>query len=301
MSQFGSPRLEARFGGPWCSAGLAAAFVAGLLLAPAPATAGQALVLTEAGVPEVQEAGVALGQILTDKGEVAELREPLPGDDLGDLTPYDCVFDLRVSTPIPAQDAQRFSDYAVTGGGMLLLGEHGAFDFRNVTVTGLLNGLGGGVVTTSTFLTTNTLPIDIIEPTNPDHFLATECNVVTEVDYDGIANGQFLNTGNGTWVTGAPTSACAALWETGDLTNAPQARVASVLDINFMATGVKGTLDFEVTDRTIPTQNRAFVGNMVNYLCKLCCGSNMKARLPGTPHAPKSAASPASPCSPRSK
>ena len=98
-------------------------------------------------------------------------------------------------------------------------------------------------------------------------------------------------TGNGVWVTGVPGSAGAAAWDQGQLTTAPTARVAVVLDVNFLATGAGGTLDFEIANPLNPTQNRAFVQNLVTFLEYLDCCDN-PLREPFAPHAPRAAASP---------
>ncbi len=246
-------------------ASLAAAL---LCLGSVPAQAqGRALVMSETLRPELVATADTITQMLLAHGIATDVTLPLPGMDPGDLAAYTCVFDLRVDYPLDPVIAGRVGDHVRRGRGAYLAGEHAVFAPRNDSLTNLIASLGGGSPLVSTVVGGFTMPRDIIEPTNPAHPLSTDCSAVDEVDYDGINNGQFIALGNGTWITGNPLSAGMAAWDPGTLAAAPGGRVVVALDINWLATGAAGTLDFQVTNPTVPTQNRAMAENMVQYLC----------------------------------
>lgn len=227
----------------------------------------RALILSEDFRTEIPESVASLTGLLAAQGIATDVMSPFPFDDVGDLSPYQCVFDLRVDFELDPVIGMRMQQNADLGRGLYLAGEHPVFAFRNDSITGFLAALGAGPVAASPFASGSLTPRDILEPTNPDHPLSTDCNAVSEVDYDGIDNGHFIATGNGTWVSGSITNAGMAAWGDGQLIAAPNARVVVALDVNWLATGSTGTFDWRVLDRTIPTQNRALAENMVQWLC----------------------------------
>jgi hypothetical protein len=234
----------------------------------------RALILTEDFRAELPEAVNTLSGIMTAQGIEPEIRLPFPFEEIGDLEPYQCVFDLRVDYDIDPVIGARLSQHALRGRGLYMAGEHGAFAFRNDSVANLINGLGGGPVVVSPVFSGSITPRDILEPTNPDHPLSTDCNAVSEADYDGVENGQFISTGTGTWVTGTPFSSGMASWDSGAIPTAPEARIVVALDINWLAFGPSGTIDWRVLDRTIATENRPLAENLVQFLCtpEVTCG-----------------------------
>jgi hypothetical protein len=250
------------------------ALAASLVLASTAGAQTRALVLSEDFRVELPEAVNTLTGIMTAQGIVPEIRLPFPFEEIGDLEAYQCVFDLRVDYEIDPVIGARLIDHAERGRGLYMAGEHAVFAFRNDSVAGIVGLLGGGSVAVSPVSGGFLTPRDIVEPTNPDHPLSTDCNAVSEAVYDGIDNGQFINTGTGTWVSGTPFSAGMASWDNGALGVAPDARVVVALDINWLAFGTSGTIDWRVEDRTIPTQNRALAENLVQFLCtpEATCG-----------------------------
>lgn len=238
-----------------------------LALASSAVAQTRALILTEDFRAELPEAVNTLSGIMTTQGIAPEIRLPFPGEELGDLSPYQCVFDLRVDYAMDPVIGARLQQVAEAGGGLYMAGEHAVFAFRNDSIAGLISGLGGGSIVASPFSSGTFVPRDILEAVNPAHPLATDCNAVSEVDYDGIDNGHFISMGTGTWVSGNAAEACMVAWGDGQLGAAPAARVVAALDINWLAFGASGTIDWRVTDRTIPTQNRPLAENLVQYLC----------------------------------
>jgi hypothetical protein len=231
------------------------------------AAQGRALILNEDIRPELTEAATELTAIMAAQGVAADVVL-LPSGDPGDMAAYQCVFDLRVDFALDPVVEGRLADHAMRGGGIYLAGEHAAFAFRNDTLAAFLSSLGGGVIQASPVGVPGLGPMDIIEPTNPAHPLSSDCNEITEIDYDGILNGQWIAFGNGTWISGDPlVGACTIAFDEGTLTAAPDARAVATLDINYLATGPAGTLDFRIDDRNVRTQNRPYVENLVQYLC----------------------------------
>jgi hypothetical protein len=236
-----------------------------LLAASGPAAASPtALVLSETTRPEVPEAATALADVMAGRGVAVELRTPPVGADPGDLDGYDCVFDLRVDFALRPVDDARYRAYLVAGGALYLAGEH-AVGFRNDVIGTFLEELGGGAVRPSSVVTGDLDPVDVVEPTNAAHPLARDPNDVAEVDYDGAANGQLVALGTGTWLTGAPDSAGAAIWDVGTLASAPLGRVIVVMDVDWLRPAA--TLDRRIDDPAVPTRNRAFAENVVVALC----------------------------------
>lgn len=246
---------------------LTAVVLAGLLGASPAQAQTQGLILSEDLRPELTEAATVLAEIMTAQGITPEIRLPLPGTELGDLEPYQCVFDMRVDYIIDPIVAMRLLEHAERARGLYMAGEHAVFAPRNDSVASIVTLLGGGSVTVSPVSGGFVTPRDIVEPMNPDHPLSTDCNAVSEVVYDGVDNGQFTNVGSGTWVSGNPLSAGMASWDNGALGVVPDGRVVVALDINWLSYGPSGTLDFRVEDRSIPTQNRALAENLVQFLC----------------------------------
>ena len=247
----------------------------------------RALILSEDFRTELPEAVNTLTGIMAADGIAPEIRLPFPGEELGDLEPYQCVFDLRVDYAMDPVIENRLLEHVRRGKGLYMAGEHAVFAFRNDSVAAVINTLGGGPVGVSPVSGSFLTPRDILEPMNPDHPLSTDCNAVSEVDYDGIDNGQFIATGLGTWVSGTPFSSGMASWNDGALTTAPvDARVVVALDINWLAFGPSGTIDFRVEDRTIPTENRPLAENLVQYLCQpeVSCGGTCEPRTHGFWH-----------------
>lgn len=255
-----------------------------------------ALIMTLTGVREVVDTGAtALSGILTSHGYVPELREVDSITDLGDLSAYACVWDLRIDFALSPGQQNELITYASTGGGIYMSGEHGTFDFRNSSITQMLTLLGGGGVLTGIDPPRSAVPADYPETVNPLHPLATECLTVNEVVYDGVDHGRFVDVGFGTPLSSVPGWIGAAVWDAGFLFNAPTARAAFVLDSNWLSDGLTGTLDFRA-DKVTPTENRALANNMVGYLCgPECCTAApfaLTAKLPRSPLSPRTPKSP---------
>jgi hypothetical protein len=238
-----------------------------LLAAQSALAQDTAVILSEDIRPDVTSGAENLTQILAGFGITAETRIPAPGADPGDLSDATCVFDLRVDYALDFPSQARLAQAATNGSGIYFAGEHSVFAFRNDSVAAFIDNLGGGPVVASPIGFPTPTPEDIPEPTNPDHAAATTCNAVDIVTYDGVANGHLSSTGTGVWLTGDPLMAGGAAWDEGSLVGAPEARFAFVLDINYISTTDTGTLDFTEADRTVPTENRAFVENLVQFLC----------------------------------
>lgn len=233
--------------------------------APTPAGAGDALIVEERFNPDALAASEALAEILVGLGYEVEVRAPELGDTLDGIRDFTCAFDLRPDLRPVLFDAPVYQLYVELGGNLLLGGEHAGFDFRNRSLVDLINDLGGGLVAIDPTLPTSFFRRDLPQPLNPSHAVATECNAVTEVVYDGIDHGRVTDTARGTWVTGSPVEAATVAWDHGDLFLAPSSRLVLVLDIDFLSP--LATLDFRVEDPTIPTHNRAFVANLATFLC----------------------------------
>jgi hypothetical protein len=243
-----------------------------VLLLAGSATAQQALVLTLRGFSlDTEMAADELTAILDGLGYTAEVRDPAAGDPIDDIDDFSCVFDVRPELAFLPPDW--FDDEAMTaallaGRGVLYVGEHRDFAQRNEAIAEVIETLGGGPLAfDDTPLPFPVVVRDIVEPLNPAHPLAAECNPVTELVYDGIDNGRFTETGTGTFVTGAPDAAGAVAWDRGDLPVAPDARLLVVLDIN--ALSPLSTLDYRVEPPpgTVPTENRVFLVNGIGWLC----------------------------------
>lgn len=246
----------------------AALVVVGTLGAAGTARAqAQGLIFSEDFRVELPEAVAAISEIMAAQGITPVATNDF-GTDPGDLRDYACVIDLQVDFALDPLRLLRYDSYLRTGGSLYLSGEHSAFAFRNDSLSAFINSMGGGPVVADPVSSPFPGPTDIIEPMNPDHPLATTCNSVSELVFDGIANGHWLQLGTGTWVTNAPDYACVGAWDHGTMAGAPAGRLVAGLDINAFATGASGTLDFRVSDRTIPTQNRAWLENLVQYLCR---------------------------------
>ena len=243
-----------------------------LLTVVSPAQAEDALVLTMAGFSlETETAGNELVAMLESLGYGVELRDPAAGDEIFDIDTFSCVFDVRPELALLPPDW--FDDEAMiatllAGRGVLYVGEHSSFRLRNVAIGEIIETLGGGPISfDDTPLPFPAFARDLPQPLNPSHPLAAECNPVAEIVYDGVDHGRFVETGTGTFVTGAPDSAGAVAWDRGDLPFAPDARLLIVLDVN--AFSPISTLDFrgEPPPGTVPTENRAFVENAIGWLC----------------------------------
>jgi hypothetical protein len=243
--------------------------LAGSALVPPRAVAqDRAMIVIHSFRPTLVDASIALGQTLSANGMVVDLRDPFFGDDVGDLADYTCVWDLRVDDALQAIDEARFQDHLLAGRGLYLSGEHGSFSFRNNSVAAFLSSNGGGPIAMSPIPPPGLTPVDNLEPTNPAHPITGDClNPVTEVDYSGIGSGSFTNFGTGTWLSGSPVSGGAAAFDPGSLASVPDAHVVVGLDVNYLSAGFAGTLDFQVLNPLIPTQNRQFVQNIAAYLC----------------------------------
>lgn len=256
-------------------------------LAAVPAGAQtRALILSETLRPELTEAVETLSGIMSAQGIVPDTAFPLPFEEIGDLEAYECVFDLRVDYEIDPLIGTRLIEHAERERGLYMAGEHAVFAFRNDSVASIVSLLGGGTVVVSAVSGGFVTPRDIVEPMNPLHPLSTDCHAISEAVYDGVDNGQFINTGNGTWVSGNALSAGMASWDDGALLAAPDARVVVALDINWLAYGPAGTLDFRVEDRSIPTQNRPLAENLVQFLCnrEATCVTTCEPRTHGFWH-----------------
>ena len=231
------------------------------------ASAQEALVIYDSSIrPTLVDGAAQLTAMLEEQGLTVDLRDDPTGDP-GDLTGFECVWDLRVDQVPTAIELARFTGLGLYGGSLYLAGENTAFAARNAAIVSVVTDLGGGAVMLDPAGPSGVVPTDIIEPTNPEHPLFAGCDPVPEVIYDGVANGQFLDAGNGTWLTGTPTSFGAAIWDRGALDFAPEASVVLLLDINWLATDDTGTLDFRVEDRSIPTANRQFAQELIAYQC----------------------------------
>ena len=238
-----------------------------LLVASCAMGQSRAVILSEDIREDVSSTATNLTSVLAGFGITAETRVPAPFSDPGDMSDALCVFDLRVDYALDPSSVSRLGAVAAAGGGLYFAGEHPVFAFRNDSVSSFIASEGGGPVAASPFGVPAPAPHDIEEPVNPDHPIASTCNDVTIVTYDGVANGQLVSLGNGTWLTGSPFSAGAATWDTGALRSAPNARLVFALDVNYLSSSPSGTYEFTETNRTVPTQNAPFAQNMVQWLC----------------------------------
>lgn len=229
---------------------------------------GRALVVYNSFRTTLVEDAATIEGILTGHGMAVDLRDPFAAEDLGDLSDYQCVWDLRVDYELFPVDDMRFTDYLVGGGGLYLAGEHGVFAWRNDDVAALIDSLGGGPVSVFPIAPSGTTPVDILQPTNPDHPITGGClDPIGLVDFSGIGCGMFSSLGTGTWLTGSPIGGASAAWDPGSLALAPDAHLVVGLDVNYMSPGDAGTLYFRVLNRSIPTENYQFIDNMAGYLC----------------------------------
>ena len=243
--------------------------VAGNLATARTGAAAEAKVIINSFRPALVDAATALDGILSSHGMTVEIYDDPGFSDIGDLSAYECVWDLRVDYNLSPTDLTAFNAYANAGtGGLYLAGEHGVFTWRNNDVAAFLDSLGGGPVSISAVPPPGVDPIDIFQPTNPDSPILHNClGSIGIVDYSGIGCGHFTSNGTGTWLTGGPVFGTSTVWPPGSLGLAPNARIIVGLDVNYLSPGVAGTLDFRVTDPTIPTENRQYVTNIAAYLC----------------------------------
>jgi len=262
-----------------CSGGVTRLTVAGalcaFLVAPSLNAQVRALIVDQF-FPRVTllEAINNLNDMLVARGVAPDIVIRGSGDDLGDLSDYQCVFDLRIDQSLQPVDDGRYIDYANGGGAMFFIGEHSSFDSRNFSVALLLTSLGAAGVLTDPIapFPPPAVPIDSPETVNSGHPIGSSPNLLNEVVYDGVENGRFLDVGTGVWLTQdfSTGDIGAAVYDPGRLFSALDARAVFVLDINFLADGPTGTLDFWL-DRVTPTENRAFVDNVISYLCLPGC------------------------------
>ena len=243
-----------------------------LLSAAAPAGAEDALVLTMTGFSaDTELAAEEIVAMLEAAGYTAELREPAPMDPLADIDTFSCVFDVRPELAFLPPDwfqPLSFVTALANGTNVLFVGEHLAFAQRNESIREVLEFLDAGPLAfDDTPLPPLSLPGDWVQPTNPSHELASGCHPITELVYDGIDHGRFVELGTGTWVSGAPDLAGTVAWDHGDIPFALDARALVILDIN--AVSPISTLDFFTlpVPGVEPTQNRPFLENAIAWLC----------------------------------
>ncbi len=83
---------------------------------------------------------LAAGELLEDAGHNVWYGE-IP---VLDYSAYDQVWDLRLTSAVPAADVTAFQSFLAGGGRMLFAGEHGGFFTRNGSLETVIEDLGGG-------------------------------------------------------------------------------------------------------------------------------------------------------------
>ncbi|MBF9266036.1 IPTL-CTERM sorting domain-containing protein [Paracidovorax cattleyae] len=148
----------------------------------------------------------------------------LPSSQLpASLSAYQQVWDLGYNQSIGGTYRDQLAYYVQNGGNLFLMGENpGAAPTRNPAIVGFLNSLGAGSVVINGYGPGN--------ETLASWFLLN--NRMTAVTFSG--SGTFAAVGNGRCISSGCT---AADWPRGSLTNAPQGKVISVLDTNFLDAG----------------------------------------------------------------
>jgi hypothetical protein len=253
----------------------ASAVALSLLLAttllPATARAARPLALVRVDVscaldPDCERARLHLAEALVAEG--LSVVVSVGGLDSTALDRCECAWDIGTTQPLVADDAEAYGHHLRRGKGLYLGGENIYFDVRNQSIAEALRAFGGGAV-----LVWPSRPVPLASPdlfpesvnlrTLPRHPVVDftlRCGVVDEVVYDGVGVGWFQLASHGDVLTGIPTASPAAAWgmDRGgieDLLAAPEGRVVSVLDLNWLAN------TFDLGD------NRRYAAGMVLWLC----------------------------------
>jgi hypothetical protein len=175
-------------------------------------------------------------------GNTTTILDTLPAD----ISGYDQVWDLRFSnaSALTASEQTTYINYLTNGGGLFVMGENSTFVDRNNSIFSLITAAGGGTMTFTTPLSTQTVNAPFTGP-----------NIITDGNVTYAAPGGVTDPGNGQFMTvDTNGSGTGVAFSVGDLTNAPLGALTTVFDVNFM----QGTFD--------QPDSQQFLKNLISFV-----------------------------------
>jgi hypothetical protein len=227
--------------------------------------ASSILIVNGDGQPEVAMNSTNVSSLETGLGNTVTFASTVPGG----LAGYTAVFDLRFDNfyALTSADVTSYDNYLIGGGSLYLTGENGNFAQRNNSIFSLINGLGGGTfsfVPGCAGFATDTQIQAATAPFNGPNPVATGPLYNCEGNFNNPGTGQFVTTVAPFYAqgknSGHPFGAGVA-FAPGTLPGAPDGRLVSVLDSDFM---IDLPLFYPGDSRAIASQD--LVENLVDYV-----------------------------------